>query len=111
MENIRLAGSGRLLNVAPWMQFFDLKGQPPPSRQVNNITLRNITGSYRTLGVLGGNAGDVLRDITLENVDVQLTDEKFRLGPVENLQLKNIKVNGQPFVPPAVTPPPPPRTA
>ena len=110
MENIRLAGSGRLLNVAPWMQFFDLKGQPPPPRQVNNITLRNITGSYRTLGVLGGNAGDVLRDITLENVDVKLTDENFRLGPVENLQLRNITVNGKPFVPPAVTPPPPPRT-
>jgi polygalacturonase len=110
MENIRLAGSGRLLNVAPWMQFFDLKGQPPPSRRVNNITLRNITGSYRTLGVLGGNAGDVLRDITLENVDVKLADGNFRLGPVENLQLRNITVNGQPFVPPAVTPPPPLRT-
>jgi polygalacturonase len=107
MDGIRLAGGGRLLNVAPWMQFFDLKGQPPPSRQVNNITLRNITGSYRALGVLGGNAGDVLRDITLENVDVQVTDENFRLGPVENLQLKNVKVNGKPFVAPAVTPPPP----
>ena len=111
MENIRLAGSGRLLNVAPWMQFFDLKGQPPPARQVNNIMLRNITGRYRTLGVLGGNAGDVLRDITLENVDVQLADENFRLGPVQNLQMKNITVNGKPFVPPAVTPPPPPRTS
>lgn len=110
MENIRLAGSGRLLNVAPWMQFFDLKGQPPPARRVNNVTLRNITGRYRTLGVLGGNAGDVLRDITLENVDVQLADGNFRLGPVENLQLKNVTVNGKPFVPPAVTPPPPLRT-
>jgi polygalacturonase len=107
MEYIRLAGSGRLLNVAPWMQFFDLKGQPPPARQVNNITLRNITGSYRMLGTLSGNTGDVLRDITLENVDVQLTENRFRLGPVENFQLKNVTVNGQPFVPPAVTPPPP----
>jgi len=93
------------------MQFFDLKGQPSPARQVNNITLRNITGSYRTLGTLSGNAGDILRDITLENVDVPLTDENFRLGPVENLQLKNVKVNGKPFVSPAVTPPPPPRTS
>jgi len=110
MENIRLAGSGRLLKVAPWMQFFDLKGQPPPSRRVNNITLRNITGSYRMLGTLSGSAGDVLRDITLENVDVQLTENRFRLGPVENLQLRNVTVNGQPFVLPAVTPPPPLRT-
>ncbi len=106
IENIRLAGEGRLLNVAPWMQFFDLKGQPPPSRRVNNITLRNITGSYRSLGSLRGNNGDVLRDITLENIDVQLTEDRFRLGPVENLELKNVRVNGQSFVPPAVPPPP-----
>jgi hypothetical protein len=107
IENIRLAGHGRLLNVAPWLQFFDLKGQPPPARQVNNIVLRNITGTYRALGSLSGNAGDVLRDITLENIDVQLTEDRFRLGPVENLILSNVRVNGQPFTPPAVTPPPP----
>lgn len=106
IDGIRLAGGGRLLNVAPWLQFFDLKGQPPPSRQVNNITLRNITGSYHTLGILSGNAGDVLRDITLEHIDVQLADETFRLGPVENLVLKNVKVNQRTFTPPTVTPPP-----
>lgn len=105
IENIRLAGTGRLLNVAPWMQFFDLQGQPPPPRQVNNITLRNITGSYRMLGTLSGNAGDVLRDITLENIDVQLTEERFRLGSVENFVLKNVRVNGKEFVPPAAAPP------
>jgi polygalacturonase len=108
MDGIRLAGAGRLLNVAPWLQFFDLKGQPSPARRVNNITLRNISGSYRMLGSLSGNAGDVLRDITLENVDVQLAENRFRLGPVENLVLKNVTVNGQPFVPPAPTPPPAP---
>jgi polygalacturonase len=108
MDGIRLAGNGRLLNVAPWLQFFDLKGQPSPKRRVNNITLRNITGSYRMLGSLSGNAGDDLRDITLENVDVKLAENRFRLGPVENLVLKNVTVNGQPFVPPAPTPPPAP---
>lgn len=106
MDGITLAGTGRLVNVAPWLQFFDLKGHPPPKRQVNNITLRNIRGSYRALGTLSGNAGDVLRDFTLENVDLQVTDERFRLGPVENLVLKNVRVNGKDFVPPAVTPPP-----
>jgi hypothetical protein len=75
---------------------------------VNNITLRNISGSYRMLGSLSGNAGDDLRDITLENVDVQLAENRFRLGPVENLVLRNVTVNGQPFVPPAPTPPPAP---
>lgn len=107
IDGVRLAGRGRLLNVAPWLQFFDLKGHPPPTRRVNNITLRNISGSYRTLGALSGNAGDVLRDITLENIDVTLAEERFRLGPVENLVWKNVKVNGREFVPPSVTPPAP----
>lgn len=100
MENIRLAGGGRLLNVAPWMQFFGLKGQPPPSRRVNNITLRNITGAYRAFGVLRGNPGDTLRDFTLENVNLTLTDAKLAVGQVENLVLKNVVVNGQPFTAP-----------
>ena len=99
IENITLAGGGRLLNVAPWKQFFDLQGQPPPSRQVNDITLRNIKGSYRTLGVLQGNPGDVLKDITLENIEVQLTDEKFEPGTVTNLVMKNVSVNGKPLQP------------
>jgi polygalacturonase len=100
IDGIRLAGGGRVLNVAPWMQFFDLQGQPPPSRQVNDVTIRNVTGSYRTLGVLDGNAGDILRDITLENIDVKLADEKFRVGLVENLVLKNVTVNGRPLAAP-----------
>ena len=101
IENIRLAGGGRLLNVAPWTQFFDLKGLPAPSRTVNNITLRNIRGSYRTLGVLRGNPGDTLRDITLEDIDVTLADEVFAPGPVQNLALNNVVVNGKPFSVPA----------
>lgn len=104
LDGIRLAGSGRLLSMAPWMQFFDLKGLPPPSRTVNNITLRNLSGTYRTLGQLRGNPGDTLRDITLENIDLKLADEKFTVGRVENLVLKNVTVNGKPFVVPAARP-------
>lgn len=98
MDGIRLAGTGRLLNVAPWTQFFDLQGHPPPTRQVNNITLRNIRGSYRAFGTLRGNPGDVLRDITLENFDVKLDEERLALGATQNLVLKNVVVNKQPYV-------------
>ena len=106
MDGIKLAGQGRLLNVAPWLQFFDLQGQPPPKRQVNDIVLRNITGRYRVLGTLSGNSGDLLRDFTLENIDVQLAEERFRLGPVENLVLRNVKVTGREYVAPKPTAPP-----
>jgi polygalacturonase len=97
MDGIKLKGAGRILNVAPWTQFFDLQGQPPPSRLVNNITIRNVTGEFRTLGSLRGNKGDVLRDFTLENFDVKLADEQLALGVVENLQVKNVLVNGKPY--------------
>lgn len=101
LDGIRLAGNGRVLNMAPWMQFFDLKGQPAPARTVKNITLRNIRGTYQALGSLRGNPGDTLRDITLENLDLTLADEKFPVGQVENLVLKNVVVNGKPFTVPA----------
>jgi alpha-L-rhamnosidase len=102
LEEITLAGDGRLVNVAPWTQFFDLKGQPPPSRQVNNVTIRNITGTYDSFGTLRGNPGDVLKDITFENVTVTLRDERLQLGPTENLVVKNVNVNGRPFTLPVV---------
>jgi alpha-L-rhamnosidase len=111
MDGITLKGGpnarGRLLNVAQWTQFFDLKGHPMPSRQINNVTLRNIKGEYGTLGTLRGNAGDVIRDITLENIEVKLANDRFSLGPTENLTLKNVTVNGKPFELPAVTAPTP----
>ena len=102
-------GGGRLLNVAPWTQFFDLKGHPAPSRTVSDVTLRNVRGEFRSMGTLRGNPGDVLRNITLENIDLKLADEKFALGPTENLVVKNVMVNGKPFVLPAplATPAPP----
>jgi polygalacturonase len=97
IEDIELSGSGRLLNVAPWRQFFDLKGHAPPTRMVNDITLRNIRGSFGSLGALGGNPGDTLRDITLENIDLQLANPTLAQGKVENLVIKNVKVNGRSF--------------
>jgi polygalacturonase len=112
MENITLAGTGRLINCAPWTQFFDLKGEKPPTRQVNKITLRNIKGEYGAFGILRGNAAkadtgtpaDILRNITLENIDVKLARPALTLGPTENLVVKNVTVNGQPYELPAVTP-------
>ena len=96
IENIRLSGSGRVLNVAPWMQFFDLKGHAPPKRKVNDITIRNLSGKFGALGTLRGNPGDELRDITLENFDLQLASDRFTPGKVGNLVMKNVKLNGKP---------------
>ncbi len=103
LDGITLKGTGRLINCAPWTQFFDLQGQPPPSRRVNGIVLKNIHGEYGSFGSLRGNPGDVLTDFTLENIDVKLRDEPLRLGPVENFSVKNVAINGKPFTPPAAS--------
>jgi alpha-L-rhamnosidase len=100
LDGITLKGSGRLINCAPWTQFFDLKGHPPPSRQVNNVTLRNIKGEYGSFGTLRGNPGDVLRDIVFENIDVTFsTQSKLVLGELQNFTAKNVRVNGSPWTP------------
>ena len=104
MENIKLAGGGRLLNVAPWTQFFDLQGQPRPARTVNQVTLRNITGTYGSFGTLRGNPEDALRDITVENVNITLDNDRFAPGPIENIAWKNVVVNKRPYELPAPAP-------
>lgn len=99
IEDIELAGRGRIFNVAPWRQFFDLKGHPQPTREVNDVTLRNIRGSFGSWGRLAGNPDDHIHDITLENIDVKLRDARFELGKVENFVVENVKVNGKTFDP------------
>ncbi len=101
IDGIKLSGSGRVLNVAPWTQFFDLKGHAAPTRKVNNITLRNISGEFYTLGTLRGNPGDTLRDFTFENIDLKLANPKFEPRGVKNLITKNVMVNGVAFEVPA----------
>lgn len=96
IENITLTGGqGRILNVAPWMQFFDLQGHAPPTQKIRHVVLRNISGTFRSFGILRGNPGDSISDIRLENVNVKLADPHLILGKVEGLVFENVVVNGQ----------------
>ena len=96
-KNIVLEGYGQLLSIDPWTQYFDLKVQPPPSSIVRNITATNITGSYDSFGSIKGHSRVKVSDITLENINLTLTNERLRLGEVENLVIKNVIVNGKEF--------------
>jgi polygalacturonase len=105
IDGIQLTGgAGRLVQVAPWRQFFDLEGHAPPTQRISHVTLRNITGSFGSFGTLHGNPGDTISDITLENIDVQLADPRLSLGKTENLVFDNVKVNGADYPVPPVTP-------
>lgn len=102
-EDITVAGTGRVFDVKPWTQFFDLKGHAPPSRTVRNVTVRNLTGDYGSLGVIRGNKGDLIEHVTLANIDLKVAREAFELGPVKDLTVTDVKVNGKPFHPSAAT--------
>jgi alpha-L-rhamnosidase len=105
IDGVQLTGgAGRLLQIASWRQFFDLKGYAPPTQQISHVTIRNVTGSFRSFGTLRGNPGDTLADITLENIDVKLTDPQLSLGQTENLVFRNVVINGAPVAVPQPTP-------
>lgn len=103
-QNITLADSedvfkDNIFDVAPWTQFFDLKGQPPPKSIVKNVTLSDIKGSFGSFGeILGNTNQSVISDITLKNVDVNLKNEKFDASYVKNFKVENVMVNGKPFL-------------
>lgn len=97
-RDITLDSTGTILQVQPWRQFFDLKGQPPPNSVVRNVTLTNIKGTYGSFGTIQGNPGQTeIIDITLENVDVRLKNEELKTVDVKNLRFKKVTVNGKPF--------------
>jgi len=100
-RDITLAGTGHaILNVAPWRQFFDLKGQPPPKSIVKNVTLSNIKGTFGGFGQIVGNVDQTeISDFTLENIDVQLDNDKLDTSWVKNLTIRNVTVNGKPLAP------------
>ena len=97
IDGITAVDAGRLLSVSPWMQYFDLKGQPPPDRVVDQIVIRNVTGKFNQIGSMRGTAGDTIGDVSLENIDVTVGNPTFNLGPVKNFTLKNVIVNGKPY--------------
>jgi polygalacturonase len=98
-ENIRLDGDGRVFDVNPWTQFFDLQGHAPPSRSISGVTLRHITGRYGSMGRIVGNPGDVISGIRLEDVTLTLADERFARDSVSDLTARDTVLNGHPFVP------------
>ncbi len=105
-RNITLSGASKsILNVAPWRQFFDLKGQPPPKSIVKNVTLSNIKGSFGSFGQIQGNPGQTeITDITLEDVDVQLENDSFDSSWIKNFNVHNVTANGKQFSPHAASP-------
>lgn len=97
-EDIELdSRSGSIFAVNPWKQFFDLKGHEPPPSVVRNVTLRRIHGTYGSLGSLKGNPGDTITGLTMEDIDLELSSERFDVGEVGEVTVRDVTVNGSPW--------------
>jgi alpha-L-rhamnosidase len=96
VRDITLDGTGSVIQIAPWTQYFDLQGEPPPTGAVRNVTISDIKGSCTSLGSIRGNEGSAIENITIENVDLKTT-AKPQLSTVKNLVLKNVVLNGEAY--------------
>lgn len=89
---------GRLIYVAPWTQYRDLKGQPPPKATVRNLSFTGFKGKFGMFGSITPNVGQTtISDITFKDFDVELPAARAKLGVAEgvtNVKFDNVKVNG-----------------
>lgn len=102
MSDITMEDGGVIFKVSPWTQYFDLKGQEPPTALVRNIKITNVHGTGASFGQLTGHEHTKISNILVKNVDVQLKSTDFQVGNVHQLRFKNVKVNGKTM--PAPTP-------
>jgi parallel beta-helix repeat protein len=96
-RDITVSGTGRLFSIEPWRQYFDLQGQPAPSRTVRNLTVSNVSGSLGSFGTIEGNKGDVIEQILVENIDLTLAQAEPRIADVKDIVFKDVKINGKIF--------------
>lgn len=82
------------LNINPWTQFFDLKGRVDiPKSYADHITLRRCRcdcGIY--FDVKGDENQYHLSDFVLEDLDIRAKKDGFDAGAIENVTVKNVKV-------------------
>jgi alpha-L-rhamnosidase len=98
-RNITMSGRGDLISVAPWTQYFDLKGQPEPSQLVENVTVENVTGAAGGFGQIAGPRKATIRNITLKDIDLKLDKPDVKVEKVEGLKAENVKFNGEAYLP------------
>jgi alpha-L-rhamnosidase len=107
LKDITMENGGAIFNIAPWSQYFDLKGQLPPKSLVKNITITNVKGTGNSsLGKIVGNPDTEFGEIILKNVDVRLKNTTLEHSDIKGLKFEHVIVNGivTPVPPAIVTP-------
>ena len=97
VEDIEGNGKNFLL-VAPWTQFYDLKGRESiPRSYSNHITMRNITFDCNVFfNVKQQDDQYHLSNFTFENLTITAKNADFHQEYVENFTVKNVKAEKKP---------------
>lgn len=88
---------GTMIEILPWKQFFTLEGtDEKPVGEIRDVTVRNIRLKCGSLGVVAANADDVVKNFTIENVEVKAGSDVFRCNyPPADVRLVGVTVNGK----------------
>ena len=97
VDGIRAEDAQAIFDVKPWKQFFDLQGHAPPKSVVRNVSVRNVAGSFRSLGELRGNPGDEIEGIALADIDITVASPKLIRNDDQAIECTNVSVNGRGF--------------
>lgn len=105
IEDIEGSNIANFVFIKPWTQFFDLKGEKNVRTSTGRfVTLRNIKLDCDVAFAIetSKKANDViafdykLSNFLLENLQLSAKkDGKLNASAIENLQLKNVTVNGE----------------
>lgn len=89
--------ANHMLDVNPWMQFFDLKGEIEMKvSQVNNITFRNIELDCNIAFNIKKSDQYNLSSFLFENINIsEKKDSKIQIENIQNSIVKNTIVNGE----------------
>ena len=86
---------GLLIALAPWTQFFDLKGSgEKPFGIVRNITISNINMQCNRVGDIKGNPDDKVSDILFKDITVKAISPILNTNNYPNVRIANVMVNG-----------------
>jgi len=93
--------NGMILKIAPWLQYADLKGQPPPKSVVQHLYISNIKGRTKSLALIQPNPGQTtIGDIHFNDVEIALQNDRPTIsGAVREVEFKHVIANGKPMQP------------
>lgn len=97
IENIT-GKCGVLINLAPWKQFFDMKGsKEKPFAIVRDITFSNVKVQCNRLGEIEGNPADSVYNIMFRDIDVKAQSPVLK-NIYKDIKGERVTVNGAPFL-------------